>query len=161
MHIPRAEAVKRATSPAHSDRRAWKAWQPMARRQAIEAALSAWRDAERRLARAVDGEADALTREVAVHRDEFQRLSAEHMVQWIEKLHEAESRRSHATPSTPPFHQAARDTQEIASEIWEAARSSDEDTPVTELNRRQTPRPVRPGSAELATGPGKPHIAGL
>ena len=133
----------------------------MARRQAIEAALSAWRDAERKLVGAVDGEADALTHEVAVQRDEFQRLSAEHMVQWMDKLQEAESRRSHATPSTPPFHQAARDTQEIASEIWEAARSSDEDTPVTELNRRRTPRPARPGSDEVATGPEKAHIVGV
>ena len=133
----------------------------MARRQAIEAALSAWRDAERRLGGAVDGKSDALSREVAAHRDEFKRLSAEHMVQWIEKLHEAESRRSRATPSTPPFHQAARDTQEIASEIWEAARSSDEDTPVTAQNRRTTPKPVRPGSAKLTSLPGRPHIDGV
>jgi len=119
----------------------------MARRQAIEAALDAWRDADRRLAKAVDGEADGLAREVALHRNEFQRLSAEHMVQWMDKLREAEGRRSHATPSTLPFHQAARDTQEIAAEIWEAARSSDEDTPVTSANKRTTPRPVRPGVA--------------
>jgi hypothetical protein len=119
----------------------------MARRQAIEAALDAWRDADRRLAKAVDGEADELAREVAVHRNEFQRLSAEHMVQWMDKLREAEGRRANATPSTLPFHQAARDTQEIAAEIWEAARSSDEDTPVTSANKRPTPRAVRPGVA--------------
>jgi hypothetical protein len=117
----------------------------MARRQAIEAALASWRDAERRLASAVDGETPALKREVDLYRDEFQRLSAEHMVEWIAKLHEAEGRRAQATPSTLPFHVAARDTQDIAAEIWEAARSSDEDTPETELNRRTTPRPVRPG----------------
>jgi hypothetical protein len=117
----------------------------MARREAIETILAAWRDAERRLDRATDGEADALRMEVNSHRDEFQVLSAEHMVEWIDKLHEAEDRRSQATPSTPPFHEAARDTQDIASEIWEAARSSDEDTPQTEANRRTTPRPVRPG----------------
>ncbi|HEY8847009.1 MAG TPA: hypothetical protein VIM24_10150, partial [Candidatus Limnocylindrales bacterium] len=63
----------------------------------------------------------------------------------MDKLREAESRRSHATPSTLPFHEAARDTQEIAAEIWEAARSSDEDTPQTEINRRRTPRPTAPG----------------
>jgi hypothetical protein len=68
------------------------------------------------------------------------------MVEWIAKLHEAEGRRSNATPSTLPFHVAARDTQEIASEIWEAARSSDEDTPLTETNRRTTPRAIRPGT---------------
>jgi hypothetical protein len=117
----------------------------MARRQAIEAALTSWRDAERRLDLAADGEADALGREVDHYRDEFQRLSAAHMVEWIAKLREAEGRRANATPSTPRFHQAARDTQDIASEIWEAARSSDEDTPETVLNKRTTPRPVRPG----------------
>ena len=118
----------------------------MARRAAIEAALAAWRAAERRLAAATDGDADQLRDEVARHRDEFQRLSADHMVEWIAKLHEAEGRRANSTPSTLPFHVAARDTQEIASEIWEAARSSDEDTPATEINRRTTPRPARPGS---------------
>ncbi|HET7026425.1 MAG TPA: hypothetical protein VFI28_01905 [Candidatus Limnocylindrales bacterium] len=118
----------------------------MARREAIEAALAGWRDAERRLAGAVDGDADALAQEVADQRDEFQRLSAQHMVEWIAKLHEAEGRRANATPSTLPFHVAARDTQEIASEIWEAARSSDEDTPVTDANRRTTPPPIRPGT---------------
>ena len=117
----------------------------MARREAIEAALAAWRDAERRLARAEEDEAEGLQVEVDLHRDEFQELSAEHMVEWMGKLREAEGRRANATPSTLPFHQAARDTQEIASEIWEAARSSDEDTPQNELNRRTSPRPVRPG----------------
>ena len=117
----------------------------MARRQDIEAALDKWRDAERRLAKAVDGEAAELAREVVSHRDEFQRLSTEHMVQWMDKLREAEGRRSHATPSTLPFHEAARETEEIAAEIWEAARSSDEDTPQTEANRRTTPRPSAPG----------------
>jgi len=119
----------------------------MARRDVIEIALASWRDAERRLAKAVDGEASALRREVAVHRDKFQQLSAEHMVEWIDKLKEAEDRRSHAKPSTVPFHQAARETQEIAAEIWEAARSSDEDTPQTAANHRTTARPVRPGAS--------------
>jgi hypothetical protein len=118
----------------------------VAQREAIEVALASWRDAERRHARAVDGEAAALSHEVTRFRDEFQRLSAEHMVEWMDKLHEAEDRRSHSTPSTVPFHQAARDTQEIAAEIWEAARSSDEDTPETAANKRTTPRPVAPGT---------------
>jgi len=119
----------------------------MARRQAIEEALAAWRTAERRHETAVGADALESARDVDRYRDEFQRLSAQHMVEWIEKLHEAEGRRSSSTPSTLPFHQAARDTQEIASEIWEAARSSDEDTPETPVNRRTTPRPIRPGCA--------------
>jgi hypothetical protein len=119
----------------------------LARRQAIEAALHAWRDAERRLITTTDGERAAMQAEVDRHRNEFQLLSAEHMVEWIAKLREAEARRSLAVPSTLPFHIAARDTQEIASEIWEAARSSDEDTPETPENTRTTPRPNRPGAS--------------
>ena len=118
----------------------------MTQRELIEAALLAWRDAERQLAKAVDGEASALARKVTLRRDDFQRLSAEHMVEWMGKLHEAEGRRANATPSTPPFHEAARDTQEIAAEIWEAARQSDEDTPATEANQRTSARPAAPGT---------------
>ena len=118
----------------------------MTRRQAIEASLAAWREAERRLTNAVDGDREPIAREVERHRTEFQQLSAVHMVDQIGKLQEAESRRSHATPSTVPFHEAARETQEIASEIWEAARESDEDTPQTAENHRRTPTPSAPGS---------------
>jgi len=117
-----------------------------AQRESIEAALSAWRAAERQLAAATNGDTTQLQGEVVRCRDEFRRLSADHMIEWMAKLHEAEGRRSHATPSTLPFHVPARDTQEIAAEIWEAARSSDEDTPETETNRRKSPRPSRPGS---------------
>ena len=132
----------------------------MSRREEIEAALAAWRDAERRLAEAGDGNRAAIERQISRHRSDFQQLSADHMVERIGRLREAESRRAHATPSTLPFHEAARDTQEIASDIWEAARSSDEDTPATETNRRTTPRPIRPGEpaetsgGEVATGSG-------
>ena len=118
----------------------------MEQRESIEVALSAWRAAERQLAAATNGDTDNLQAEVVGCRGEFQRVSAEHMIEWIGKLHEAEDRRARATPSTLPFHLAARDTQEIAAEIWEAARSSDEDTPATDANRRTTPRPLRPGS---------------
>jgi hypothetical protein len=115
------------------------------RREAIETALAAWREAERRHAEAGAGERGVLQQQVERHRSTFQQLSADHMVEQIGKLREAESRRAHATPSTVPFHEAARETQEIASDIWEAARRSDEDTPETEANRRTTPKPIRPG----------------
>ncbi len=117
----------------------------MARRNAIEAALSEWRAAVRLEAAAVAGVArDGLARQVETHRTEFQRLSANHMVEWIAKLQEAENRRSHATPSTPPFHEAARETETIAAEIWEAARQSDEDTPQTAANQRTARRHPTP-----------------
>ena len=118
----------------------------MDRRHSVETALAAWRDAERQLSRAIDGDVDGLTHDVEVHRDAYQRLSAANMNEWMARLDEAEGRRANATPSSPPFHEAARETQEIAAEIWEAARSSDEDTPETELNRRTTPRSAAPGT---------------
>ena len=118
----------------------------MARTSAIEAALAAWRDAERRLAAALNGEADGLRHEVARNRDEYQRLSTENMVHWVDRLVDAEDRRSHATPSTLPFHEASRDTQVIGAEIREAARSSDEDTPRTKANHRREPAPAAPGA---------------
>jgi len=118
----------------------------MDRRHSVEAALAAWRDAERRRSRAIDGDTEGLDREVNVHRDEYQRLSAANMNEWMARLDEAEGRRANATPSTVRFHEAARDTQDIAAEIWEAARSSDEDTPKTDINQRTTPRPMAPGT---------------
>lgn len=122
----------------------------MTRREAIEAALAAWRKAERELAAAIDDDTGRLARQVEQFRTEFQELSAAHMVESLGKLRDAEDRRAHATPSTPSFHAAARETQEIASDIWEAARVSDEDTPQTVANRRTTPRPTRPGDAGIA-----------
>jgi rubrerythrin len=110
----------------------------MAKREAIEAALAAWREAERRQSQAVDGDRERLTAAVERHRDEFQRLSAEHMLEQIDMLKEAESRRAHATPSTPPFHEAARD----AEAIWETARESDEDTPQTAANQATADEPT-------------------
>jgi hypothetical protein len=101
----------------------------MSRREEIEAALTSWREADRRLEASTDGDRDAIQAEVERHRSEFQRLSADHMVDRIDALKDAEERRREATPSTPPFHEAARDELEIAAEIWEGARQSDRDTP--------------------------------
>jgi hypothetical protein len=125
----------------------------MAQREAIEAALAAWRHALRLESAAIDGDRAALTHEVEVHRTEFQRLSANHMVEWIAKLQAAERRRSTATPSTAPFHEAARETEEIAAEIWESARVSDEDTPQTAANQRTSPRSGRARSQPRLTAP--------
>ena len=97
------------------------------------------------MAAAVNGEDTEAAADVAHYRAEYQRLCADSMARWMAELQEAEGRRANATPSTLPFHEAARDTQTIAAEIWENARSSDEDTPQTERNRRKTPRPTVPG----------------
>ncbi|HYK94333.1 MAG TPA: hypothetical protein VE011_00480 [Candidatus Dormibacteraeota bacterium] len=100
------------------------------RRQAVEAALAGWREAERKLAAASD-DRSAIRAELERYRDEYQRLSSDSMSDRIEALREAEGRRSSAVPSTHPFHQAAQDERAIAGQIWEEARSIDEDTPQT------------------------------
>jgi hypothetical protein len=119
----------------------------MTQRDAVQAALAEWRAAERLRDNARGDDVAALTREVERHREAFQRLSAAHMMESIGKLQEAESRRAHATPSTPPFHEAARDAEEIAAEIWDTARSSDEDTPQTAANQRTALKPFAPETA--------------
>lgn len=55
----------------------------MARREDIEAALAAWREAERRLLEAVDVDRARLTAELERHRDEYHRLTAEQTVEPI------------------------------------------------------------------------------
>ncbi len=45
-------------------------------------------------------------------------------------------------PSTPPFHEAARDAEAIALDIWETARESDEDTPQTAANQATAANPL-------------------
>jgi len=104
----------------------------VSRRQAVEAALGAWREAERRLALGADGDTDAIKAEIERHKSEFQRLSTEHMIERLDALSDAERRRAAATPSTEPFHDAAKDEKQIAAEIWEHARASDEDVPGSE-----------------------------
>ena len=98
-------------------------------RREIEAALAKWREAIRRRDAASNGDRDALNAEAERAGEDFQRLSADHMAQQIDDLHEAEQRRKLATPSTSPFHEAAQDEMRIASEIWNNARVSDEETP--------------------------------
>jgi hypothetical protein len=103
----------------------------------IEEALAAWRAAERRQSEAVDGDGAHWAAEAERWRTEFHRLSAEHMIDRIDALHEAEGRRRASKPSTNAFHDAAKDEKAIAAEIWETARQSDEDTP--QLSDSQAP----------------------
>ena len=95
----------------------------------IEAALADWREALRRLDNATDGDRARLELDAERAGDLFQQLSSEHMMGRLDALHEAEGRRRDAVPSTPAFHQAAKDEMAIATEIWDSARVSDEETP--------------------------------
>ena len=99
----------------------------VSRREVLQEALREWRAAERELVASGDGPAREAN--VARLRDEYQRLYTEGMVENIDRLHEADQRRSRATPSTPDFHAATRDTEDIAADIWEQARRGDRDTP--------------------------------
>lgn len=101
----------------------------VSRREAIQDALYAWRQAERELAVETDGRRRELEADVVRHRTEYQRLYTEGMLDNLSRLHDAEDRRAMATPSTPAFHAATRDTQEIAADIWHEARRGDLDTP--------------------------------
>ena len=100
------------------------------RRETLQEALRLWRTAERELFESGDGR-DDLEANVAQLRDQYQRLYTEGMVENIGRLHDADDRRARATPSTPDFHAATRDTEEIAADIWEQARRGDRDTPPT------------------------------
>ena len=72
----------------------------MSKRQALEAALAAWREAERRLVRAGPDEIVSLALEAQLRRDHFQRLSAEHMADRIDALERTEAHRR-ASPPQP------------------------------------------------------------
>ena len=100
----------------------------VSRREALQEALRLWRDAERELVASGDGRVD-LERNVERLRDDYQRLYTENMVENLERLHDAEARRSAAVPSTPAFHAATQDTEVAAADIWEQARRGDRDTP--------------------------------
>lgn len=95
----------------------------------VEAALAAWRDADRRLSEADGRSTEELRLEVERLRQEFQRLSADHMSDQIDALREAERQRARSVPSTGAFHEAAEREKEIAAGIWDVARQSDEETP--------------------------------
>ncbi|MGZ8769237.1 hypothetical protein [Aeromicrobium sp.] len=103
-------------------------------RKKIEQALAAWREAEKRLQNATNGDRDALQADVDRHRNDFQSLSGDHMIERMDALHDAESRRQSEMPSTPPYHAAARQEKAIAAEIFESARANDEDTPTKGAN---------------------------
>ena len=100
----------------------------VSRREALQEALRLWRSAERELVESGDGRADLEDR-VARLRDEYQRLYSENMRDNIDRLHEADARRSASTPSSPDFHAATQDTEVAAADIWEQARRGDRDTP--------------------------------
>jgi hypothetical protein len=100
------------------------------RRETLSEALRVWRTAERELFESADGR-HGLEANVATLRNAYQRIYTEGMVDNMERLHDADDRRARATPSTPEFHAATRDTEEIAADIWEQARRGDRDSPPT------------------------------
>jgi hypothetical protein len=73
----------------------------MATHDDIDTALEAWRTAERRRARTFVGDTRRLNREVQRRREEYERLSTEHIVEWMAGFDAAEARRS------PPYRTRA------------------------------------------------------
>ena len=101
----------------------------MAGRQEIEAALSAWREAQRRLDEADGHHTEDMEREVEATRGAYQQIAADHMADRLDDLKEAESRRATSTPSSEPYHEAVREEQSIAADIWREAREMDTSSP--------------------------------
>ena len=93
----------------------------VSRREALQEALRLWRAAERELV--ADGhDAVSLDRKVVRLRDDYQRIYTMSMMENLERLQDAEDRRSASIPSTPAFHEATQDTEMVAADIWEQAR---------------------------------------
>ena len=68
----------------------------MASSDEIETALEAWRVAERRKSRTFVGDTRRINREVERRRQEYQRLSTAHMVEWMAGFDAVERRRQPA-----------------------------------------------------------------
>jgi hypothetical protein len=100
----------------------------VSRRESLHEALRVWRAAERELVASGDGNVD-LEAKVFRLRDAYQHLYTEHMVENLDRLRDADDRRSASTPSTPDFHRATQDTEDAAADIWEQARRGDRDSP--------------------------------
>ena len=64
----------------------------VSRREATQDALYAWRQAERELANSTDGRRAELEADIVRYRAEYQRLYSEHMIESLDRLHEAEDR---------------------------------------------------------------------
>ena len=67
----------------------------------IEAALAAWRAAERRVEEANGNLTPAMLQELAETKQRYQELASAHMTEQVDGLHEAGQRRAGAVPSQP------------------------------------------------------------
>jgi hypothetical protein len=94
----------------------------------IEAALAAWRAAERRVAEADGNLTPGLIQELADARATYQEIATAHITERIDALHDAERRRSAAEPYSDPFHEAAAHQKAIADQIWSEAAQIDRAT---------------------------------
>src|SRR4051794_10371999 len=99
------------------------------RRRDVTDALQQWREAQKRLDETTDGDRTAIEGEVDRARHRYQRASGKDMVTLLDEIHEAEMRRQAAEPSSREFHRAAQDEMALATQVWDAARMSDEEVP--------------------------------
>lgn len=91
----------------------------------IEAALLAWRAAERRIEEANGNLTPEMEQQLRDAKAHYQDIATAHMTERIDALRAAEQRRAAAEPSSPPFHEAAAEEKSIASEIWSDADQVD------------------------------------
>ena len=93
----------------------------------IEAALLAWRAAQQRLDEANGNVTPQMKQDLVEAKTRYQEIATAHMTERIDALHEAERRRSAATPSSDRFHEAAAEEKSIAEEIWSEVDQIDRD----------------------------------
>lgn len=98
-------------------------------REALDEAQRSWRQAEDALTRAGAGRRIELGRRAVALRDAYSRLYTEAMIDLLRQLRAADGRRARSTPSTPAFHAATRETEEVAADIWQQAHEGDRDSP--------------------------------
>jgi hypothetical protein len=91
----------------------------------IEAALAAWRAAERRVAEADGNLTPGMIQDLADARATYQEIASAHMTERIDALYAVEGRRSMAEASSDQFREAVAEQKAIANEIWSEADQID------------------------------------
>lgn len=133
-----------------------KAWAMDDRREELFEALRQWTFAERELEESTGGPRADLEAHVVQLRDDYHGIFAESMLQQLSALHQVDELRASSTPSTPPYHDALRRTEEIAANIWEQARRGDREAPPTRAVAGLSPipprAPVAPARSARASG---------
>jgi hypothetical protein len=93
----------------------------------IEAALDAWRAAERRVEEANGNRTPAMLQELAEAKQQYQELASAHVTEQLDALHDSEQRRGGAVPSSRSLREATVSEEAHAKEGSAAADDMERD----------------------------------